>query len=106
MIKNLDDSIGEIKKALNDEGIAENTLIIFTSDNGGATYTRATDNSPYIGGKMSNFEGGTIVPMMMEWPEKIKPQENYSNMVSLLDIVPTILDAVNSPSKNNKFDGV
>lgn len=106
MIKNLDDSIGEIKNILKQEGIADNTLIIFTSDNGGATYTRATDNSPYIGGKMSNFEGGTIVPMMMEWPEKIKPQENYSNMVSLLDIVPTILDAVNSPSKNNKFDGV
>ena len=106
MIKNLDDSIGEIKNTLKQEGIAENTLIIFTSDNGGATYTRATDNSPYIGGKMSNFEGGTIVPMMIEWPKKIKPQANYSNMVSLLDIVPTILDAVESPSLNNTFDGV
>ena len=106
MIKNLDDSIGEIKKALNDEGIAENTLIIFTSDNGGATYTRATDNSPFIGGKMSNFEGGTAVPMMIEWTNKIKPQGNYANMVSLLDIVPTILDAVDSPSLNNTFDGV
>ena len=106
MIKNLDDSIGEIKKALNDEGIAENTLIIFTSDNGGATYTRATDNSPFIGGKMSNFEGGTTVPMMIEWTNKIKPQGNYSNMVSLLDIVPTILDAVKSPSLSNTFDGV
>lgn len=106
MIKNLDDSIGEIKKALNDEGIAENTLIIFTSDNGGATYTRATDNSPFIGGKMSNFEGGTTVPMIIEWTNKIKPQGNYSNMVSLLDIVPTILDAVKSPSLSNTFDGV
>ncbi|MBT4246761.1 MAG: sulfatase-like hydrolase/transferase, partial [Flavobacteriaceae bacterium] len=100
------DSIGEIKAILKEEGMLENTLIIFTSDNGGATYTRAADNSPYIGGKMSNFEGGTIVPMMMEWVGKIENQKNYTNMVSLMDIVPTILDAVNSPIKNKKFDGV
>ena len=106
MIKNLDDSVGEIKKTLEREGILDNTLIIFTSDNGGATYTRATNNSPYIGGKMSNFEGGTVVPMMMQWNNKIKPQQNYSHMVSLLDIVPTILDAVESPSLSNKYDGV
>jgi len=106
MIKNLDDSIGKIRSTLKEEGLSENTIIIFISDNGGATYTRATDNSPYIGGKMSNFEGGTIVPMMMEWPDKIKGPKIYPNMVSLLDIVPTILDAINSPSKDNKFDGV
>jgi len=106
MIKNLDDSVGEIKKTLKREGILDNTLIIFTSDNGGATYTRATNNSPYIGGKMSNFEGGTVVPMMMQWNNKIKPQQNYSHIVSLLDIVPTILDAVESPSLSNKYDGV
>ena len=106
MIKNLDDSVGEIKKTLEREGILDNTLIIFTSDNGGATYTRATNNSPYNGGKMSNFEGGTVVPMMMQWNNKIKPQQNYSHIVSLLDIVPTILDAVESPSLSNKYDGV
>ncbi len=106
MIKNLDDSIGEIKKILKQEGILDNTLIIFISDNGGATYTRATNNSPHYGGKMSNFEGGTVVPMMMQWNKKIKPQQNYSHMVSLLDIVPTILDAVESPSLSNKYDGV
>ena len=106
MIKNLDDSVGEIKKTLEREGILDNTLIIFTSDNGGATYTRATNNSPYIGGKMSNFEGGTVVPMMIQWNNKIKPQKNYTHMVSLLDIVPTILDAVESPSLVNKYDGV
>jgi len=106
MIKNLDDSVGEIKKTLKREGILDNTLIIFTSDNGGATYTRATNNSPYIGGKMSNFEGGTVVPMMMQWNNKIKPKQNYSHIVSLLDIVPTILDAVESPSLSNKYDGV
>ena len=106
MIKNLDDSIGEIKATLKEEGLLENTLIIFTSDNGGATYTRAADNSPYTGGKMSNFEGGTTVPMMMEWAGKIDKKVTYNNMVSLLDIVPTILDAINSPSAKNKFDGV
>ena len=55
---------------------------------------------------MSNFEGGTVVPMMMQWNNKIKPQQNYSYIVSLLDIVPTILDAVESPSLSNKYDGV
>jgi len=55
---------------------------------------------------MSNFEGGTVVPMMMQWNNKIKPQKNYTHMVSLLDIVPTILDAVESPSLVNKYDGV
>jgi arylsulfatase A-like enzyme len=98
--------VGEIKKALEKEGILDNTLIIFISDNGGATYTRATNNSPYFGGKMSNFEGGTVVPMMIQWNKKIKPQTNYTQMVSLLDIVPTILDAVKSPSLSNKYDGV
>lgn len=96
MIQNLDDAIGKVKEKLAKEGLLENTLIVFASDNGGATYTRACNNQPFYGGKMSDFEGGLVVPFMMQWSGHIKPNSEYKNSVSLLDIVPTVLSATNS----------
>ena len=63
MIHALDDAVGSIMNNLKELELEENTLVIFLSDNGGATYTGAADNSPFKGGKFTNFEGGIRVPL-------------------------------------------
>jgi arylsulfatase A-like enzyme len=106
MIQNLDDAIGKVKEKLAKEGLLDNTIIVFASDNGGATYTRACNNQPFYGGKMSDFEGGLVVPFLMQWSGHIKPNTTYTNSVSLLDIVPTVLSATNSKAVTAALDGV
>jgi arylsulfatase A-like enzyme len=92
MIKALDDAIGQLLEALESRNLKENTIIIFISDNGGATYTGATDNGPLRAGKFSQFEGGINIPMIISWPEKIPAGARYTPQVSALDIVPTVLE--------------
>lgn len=89
MIAALDDAIGEILNQINESGLEENTLIFFTSDNGGATYTGATDNGNLKGGKITNFEGGINVPMVMKWKGIIPGGMMYHKPVSLMDIYTT-----------------
>jgi arylsulfatase A-like enzyme len=89
MIKNLDDAVGEILKTIKDQGLDENTIILFASDNGGATYTEAADNSPLKAGKFSNFEGGLRIPMAVRWKGKINSGTVYNNPVSLMDFFGT-----------------
>ena len=64
MIKALDDAIGDFMNHLRAEGLEENTIVYFISDNGGASYTGATENGPLKGGKLTHFEGGINVPFM------------------------------------------
>jgi arylsulfatase A-like enzyme len=92
MIAALDDAIGELLAALDSNGLTENTIVVFASDNGGATYTGATDNGPLRAGKFSQFEGGINIPMMLSWPGNAPEGIQYEPQVSLLDIVPTILE--------------
>ncbi len=89
MIRRLDWAVGELNRYLEKTGLAENTLIIFTSDNGGAAYTKATDNGPLRDGKFTQFEGGLAIPMMVYWPGKIAPQ-SVSAPVMLTDLLPTL----------------
>lgn len=106
MIAALDDAVGMVLDTLKQEGIEENTVVIFTSDNGGATYTGATDNGPLQGGKMTNFEGGLNVPLMMRWPARIAPGTRYSQDVSLVDIFPTVAGAAHlSLPGDRTYDG-
>lgn len=67
MIRRLDWAVGELMHFLEQLGQLENTLIVFTSDNGGAAYTGATDNGPLRGGKFTQFEGGLKVPLLLYW---------------------------------------
>ena len=67
MISSLDDAIGEIHQKIKDLGIEDDTMIFFISDNGGASYTHATDNGPLKAGKLTQFEGGIRIPFMMKW---------------------------------------
>ncbi|MDB5281223.1 MAG: sulfatase, partial [Bacteroidota bacterium] len=107
MIKNLDDQVGRLLKHVDSLGLDDNTIIIFLSDNGGAAYNGTTDNAPYRGGKLTNFEGGIKVPFMMEWKGKINPATYYSNPVISLDIFTTIAAAIGIDlPADRKYDGV
>jgi arylsulfatase A-like enzyme len=70
MIHHMDEGIGNIMEALEAQGLTEDTLIVFTSDNGGE---RFSDNWPLVGGKMDLTEGGVRVPWVVRWPKGIKP---------------------------------
>ncbi|MGB5076108.1 MAG: sulfatase-like hydrolase/transferase, partial [Sphingorhabdus sp.] len=94
MIRQLDRRIGDVMKKLKDSGLDDNTLVIFTSDNGGAWYTGITDhNLPYRGYKGTFFEGGIHVPMMMRWPGRIKPGTQRPDVAQHLDLFATIVSA-------------
>ena len=103
MIASLDDAVGEVVSHLKLKGLYENTLIIFLSDNGGATYTEATDNAPLKGGKFTHFEGGLNVPFMLSWPARIKTPSRLSLPISSLDIFPTIAAAAQAPLPDDRI---
>jgi arylsulfatase A-like enzyme len=90
MIKSLDDAVGRITTKVDELGLSENTLVIFLSDNGGATYTKTTDNAPLRGGKITQFEGGVNIPMMMQWKGKIEKGSKFIFPATTLDIFSTI----------------
>ncbi len=107
MIKNLDDAVGRINQKVKDQGIEENTLIVFLSDNGGATYTTATDNAPLKGGKLTHFEGGLNVPFSMKWEGKLEDSIDYNHPVVSTDIYSTMLGLLDIPlMQDRKYDGV
>jgi arylsulfatase A-like enzyme len=90
LVKSLDDNVGKILKALDDAGVAENTLVIFTNDNGGQTLTGA-NNAPLRGKKGDLFEGGIRVPMAIRWPGKSAPGSVIDDPVITLDFATTMI---------------
>lgn len=107
MISALDDAIARILKKVKAEGLEENTLIVFASDNGGATYTHATTNTPLKGGKFSHFEGGINVPFVLKWKGKIKAHTVYQQPVSSLDIFSTVAAVIGAKLPQDRiYDGV
>jgi len=107
MIASLDDAVGTIRRQVEELGLAENTLIFFLSDNGGATYTLTTDNAPYKGGKITNFEGGIRVPFLAAWPGTIPAGQAFRHPVSALDIFTTAAAAAGIPLPVGRtYDGV
>lgn len=102
MGKRLDDAMGKIIATLKSEGIWENTLLFFISDNGGPLAQNA-DNTPLRGGKHTDYEGGIRVPFLVCWPAQLKPGEHLSPVISL-DILPTALAAA-GVTADQTFDG-
>ncbi|MFT4681588.1 MAG: arylsulfatase A-like enzyme [Granulosicoccus sp.] len=105
MIWQLDDAVGSILTKLNELGLEENTLVIFMSDNGGATYTYATDNAPLKGGKFTNFEGGLNVPFMMNWKGKLDSGQVCNAPVMATDIFATVASMINVSEFPKEIDG-
>ena len=107
MINALDDAVGNIMEKMKALELEDNTLVYFISDNGGASYTGATDNGPYKGGKLTMFEGGVNVPFIMKWKGHIPEGMVYKNPVSSMDIFMTSSTIAECPlPEDRKFDGV
>lgn len=92
LIEHLDEGIGKVIRSLKKNGVADNTLVIFTSDNGGQVNVGA-NNGPLAGGKQNMFEGGIKVPMCAVWPGQIKKGSTSEQVAITMDLFPTLCDA-------------
>jgi arylsulfatase A-like enzyme len=119
MIRSLDDSVGKILTALDEHHLTDNTIIIFTSDNGGwhnvaknltqhSNYAGipVTSNAPFRSGKASNYEGGTHVPLLVSWPGHTAPGSRNDTIIHSCDYFPTLLEILGLPTPPGvTFDG-
>ena len=104
MMQALDDSIGEILDALVETGLSEKTLVLFFSDNGGASHMRC---DPLRGRKGTVWEGGHRVPAIGWWPGRISAGSRTDQLCITLDVMPTLLDLASiEPSRTRPLDGV
>ena len=94
----MDQAIGQVLGTLDEEGIADNTIVVFFSDNGGAAYSvGGADNAPLRGGKGETFEGGIRVVSMIRWPKKLAPGGKLSSIKTVMDVMPTLAEAADIP---------
>ncbi len=104
MIGHMDEGIGWILEALAARGVDENTLVVFTSDNGGE---RFSDSWPLVGGKMDLTEGGIRVPWIARWPARVAPGRVSENLCMTMDSTATMLDAAGvGADPEHPLDGV
>ena len=135
MLKSVDECFGRVLDTLDRLGIADNTIVVFNSDNGGNTHSNTADdgkverrkkddpfhvewqkwagnqpptvNAPLRDGKGTLYEGGTRVPLMWSWPGRIRPGTNSGAVVGHIDLYPTLLDLAGLPLPiQQKIDGV
>jgi arylsulfatase A-like enzyme len=114
MVHSLDDSVGRLSAKLDELGVAENTVVLFTSDNGGLTQRYGkidgiADNHPLRRGKGSAYEGGVRVPMIARWPGVIDPGSRCAEPVMTIDVYPTALEIAGTAGDtrhNDNVDGV
>jgi arylsulfatase A-like enzyme len=127
MVQSLDENIGRLLDALEELKLADNTIIIFFSDNGGVNWAAMKDdpvyaqkgfmngfrdvpitsNAPLRGGKATLYEGGAREPCVFVWPGKVQPGSASEALLSSVDFYPTILEMVGlKPRASQKFDGV
>ncbi len=95
LLESVDDSVGRIRARLDQLGLATNTVIVFTSDNGGLVLgkDRPTSNRPLRSGKGDVYEGGVRVPFIVCWPGVVRPGTTTSRPVQTMDVYPTLLEA-------------
>lgn len=119
MVKSMDNAVGRLLRHLDESGEAENTLIVFWSDNGGYAYPPkqtdpagfadipATSNLPFRSGKASLYEGGTREPGIVVWPGKVKAGTTADFLIQSTDLYPTLLHAAGVvPKAEQKLDGL
>ncbi len=108
MVHSLDDNVGKVLDALDRLGIADNTIVIFYSDNGGNMYNMvdgdctATSNAPLRGGKASMYEGGIRIPAIVKWPGVTRGGTTNAALVQSEDLYPTILEMAGLPVKRDQ----
>jgi len=107
MVSALDDAVGVILKKLSDTGLEQDTLVVFMSDNGCATYTGACTNDPLRLGKLTHFEGGFRVPFALRLPGRIRAGMVFEQPISSLDLFPTAVAVAGGKlSSDREYDGV
>jgi len=112
MIESMDDAVGTLLDTLDRLGLADRTIIVFTSDNGGNMYSEVdgtvpTSNAPLRGGKASMFEGGVRVPLVIVWPGLTTANTRSNALTQSEDFYPTLLDGLRlPPAPGQTFDGV
>ncbi len=108
MIRSVDRSVGRVAHKLDELGLAAHTLILLTSDNGGAGYIQLPDvNTPYRGWKLTHFEGGIHVPFMLRWPARIQAGSSLDAPVHHIDLFHTFAAAAGGKVPTDRtLDGV
>ncbi len=91
LVEHLDDGIGRVLAALKENGLEENTVVVFSADNGGSL-PHAQNNDPWRGGKQDHYDGGLRVPFMVRWPAQIKPGSRSDYAGLNFDLFPTFLE--------------
>jgi arylsulfatase A-like enzyme len=100
----LDWEVGEILKKIDDLGIADNTIVLFTSDNGAEIFTWPDGgNHPFRGEKGVTYEGGFRVPMLVKWPGVVKPGIIVNDIMAMEDWLPTLVAAAGDPDMKDKL---
>ena len=107
VVDGMDQAIGQVLATLDEEGIADDTIVLFFSDNGGAAYSvGGADNAPLRGGKGEVFEGGIRVVSLMRWPAKIGAGSKMGQIMTAMDVFPTLAEAAGvEPGNTRRFDG-
>ena len=106
MLSNLDDSVGEILKAVEHNQLEDNTIIVFLSDNGGPTRELTSSNLPLKGEKGTMYEGGLRVPFLMQWKGTIPSGTTFSHPVISTDLMTTFTTAAAATQPKTKLDSV
>ena len=103
----MDQAIGTVLDTLDAEGIAENTIVLFFSDNGGAAYSvGGANNAPLRGGKGEGFEGGIRVVSLLRWPDRLAAGGKMDQIMTAMDVFPTLVDAAGiEPGEHFPWDG-
>lgn len=106
MVSALDDGVGAVLDDLEARGLADNTVVIFMSDNGCAAYVPGLCAAGSLaGGKLTHFEGGIRVPFIMRWPQRIRPHTVHDKPISSLDVFPTLVAAAGLKLPPRPYDG-
>ncbi len=112
MIESMDDAVGTLLDTLDRLGVADNTIIVFASDNGGNMYnevdgTTATSNTPLRGGKATMYEGGVRGPAIVAYPGHVKAGSRSDEVIQSVDFYPTLLELLGVKAQPDQlFDGI
>lgn len=105
----MDNAIGRVLNALDEEGLTNNTIVLFFSDNGASRiFSRGGGNNyPLRGGKAETYEGGIRVISMLRWPDQIEPEQIFTPLMTVMDLFPTLASATGiNPLNQYPFDGI
>jgi uncharacterized sulfatase len=103
MLEHLDDEVGRLLASLEELGLSKDTIVVFTSDNGGLS--RTASNAPLREGKGSPYEGGIRVPLIVRWPGQIKPATTCGTSVHFVDFYPTFATVSRAAAPAHPLDG-